>query len=101
MKKIYLEYYYSILGPNWCSKIEKSKRVMLFLYGYVTLEMLPLRFSPVLYTNILNTYLNFKHEHLYMYMSSENTLYGQMSSYAEFQLPITFQTYEVEILLQI
>ena len=36
-------------------------------------------------------------------MSSENTLslYGQMSSHAEFQLPITFLTYDVDPLLQI
>ena len=30
--------------------------------------------QTVQYTNILKTYLNFKHEHLYLYMSSENTL---------------------------
>ena len=60
--------------------------------GFLRKNIVAASFFSVLYTNILNRYL-FKHEHLYLYMFSEKyivIIYGQMSSHAEFQLPITF-----------
>ena len=42
--------------------------------GFVRKNIVAVSFFSKLYTNILNTYLNFKHEHLYLYMFSENSL---------------------------
>ena len=42
--------------------------------GFLRKNIVVVSFFSKLYANILNTYLNFKHEHLYLYMFSENSL---------------------------